>query len=280
MATACKGLKKSWEVVVTDDGSFQKGAEDLCKSIPWVRYIKGPSRGPAANRNFGAKIAVGDWLVFLDDDCLPNEAVLETYEQVANGNTISKQLIFMGATIPIETTSSLLLYAPNNPDGEARISANFMMSRSNFLAFAGFDERYPGAAFEDTEFFLRLEKQGFEIKPMPDAIVYHPVRSIGNAFKRAKSWEARVIFAFDQGATSFELIWRLPLHVAKVHASKFQGRRFFTGDFLRGVCTFSAEVILVFVLTPLWVFKWRDQPRSKFWLDENTKTYSDRNLGL
>lgn len=281
LAIACDRIKKDcWEVIVTDDAFIQEDAELLCKSIPWISCIKGPSRGPAANRNHAAKVAVGDWLVFLDDDCFPNADLLETYEGLANENSVTNQLVFMGATIPVETTNSLLLYAPNNPNGEAGISANFMVSRSNFLAYGGFDERYPGAAFEDTEFFLRLEKQGFEIKPVPNAIVYHPVRSIGNAFKRAKNWEARVIFAFDQGANSIELIWRLPLHVAKVCVSKLKRSKCFSRDFLRAVFSFSAEVILVFALTPLWVLKLRNQPRSKFWSNEDFKMFRERNYGF
>ena len=58
-----------YEVIVTDDGS-QSTAEQLMKGkYPWARWLQGPRKGPAANRNNGARYAEGEWLVFTDDDC-------------------------------------------------------------------------------------------------------------------------------------------------------------------------------------------------------------------
>src|SRR5258708_31522648 len=68
-----------YEVIVTDDGC-QSTAEALVrKRFPWVNWMEGPHRGPAANRNFGASQSQGDWLIFIDDDCLPGTDWLEAY---------------------------------------------------------------------------------------------------------------------------------------------------------------------------------------------------------
>src|SRR5665213_3286620 len=70
----------NYEIIVTDD-SKDGIAKDLIKQdYPWVCWVEGPKRGPAANRNNGAKTANGDWLVFIDDDCLPDKNVLNCYK--------------------------------------------------------------------------------------------------------------------------------------------------------------------------------------------------------
>ena len=55
-----------YEVIITDDGR-QSTAEQMVKEqYPWVRWVKGPQRGPASNRNNGGTRAtnlfLADWL--------------------------------------------------------------------------------------------------------------------------------------------------------------------------------------------------------------------------
>lgn len=54
----------NYEVIVVDDGSVSRDYSDLVKL--GVRYFKTEMRGAAKARNFGAKYAVGETLVFLD----------------------------------------------------------------------------------------------------------------------------------------------------------------------------------------------------------------------
>ena len=60
-----------YEVIVTDDGSHSTAESLVREQYPWVRWVQGPQKGPAANRNRGAKFAEAEWLAFTDDDCLP-----------------------------------------------------------------------------------------------------------------------------------------------------------------------------------------------------------------
>jgi glycosyltransferase involved in cell wall biosynthesis len=61
-----------FETIVTGDGTNSTAEAMLQTGFPFVRWVRGPRRGPAANRNHGAENAQGDWLLFLDDDCIPD----------------------------------------------------------------------------------------------------------------------------------------------------------------------------------------------------------------
>src|SRR5690606_21029723 len=63
--------RTDFEIIVSDDSRKQLATEILHHAFPAVKWIEGPKRGPAANRNAGAKVANGEVIVFLDDDCLP-----------------------------------------------------------------------------------------------------------------------------------------------------------------------------------------------------------------
>src|SRR5688500_16589114 len=62
-----------YEVIVTDDGRDTTAEAMIRDQFSFVRWVRGPQRGPAANRNNGVKHARGEWVVFTDDDCVPTE---------------------------------------------------------------------------------------------------------------------------------------------------------------------------------------------------------------
>ena len=74
------GQPGDYEVIVSDDGRVGRSVAAGFEGVEWTR---GPRRGPAANRNCGARMASGDWLVFVDDDCLPEHGWLAAYEAAA-----------------------------------------------------------------------------------------------------------------------------------------------------------------------------------------------------
>ena len=43
-----------YEVIVSDDGSTVTAEEMIQAQYPWAKWVKGPGKGPAANRNNGA----------------------------------------------------------------------------------------------------------------------------------------------------------------------------------------------------------------------------------
>src|SRR6185312_3373026 len=87
-----------YEVIVTDDSKNNIAKNLINENYPWVKWVDGPKKGPAANRNNGTKLAIGDWVIFIDDDCLPDTNLLREYENGINRNPGA--LAFEGAILP------------------------------------------------------------------------------------------------------------------------------------------------------------------------------------
>ena len=80
--------KKRFEVIVVDDGS-KKPLRKLIRSFDnhfSAKLIQQSNAGPAAGRNSGAAHAMGDFLVFTDDDCLTVPNWLSKLEKRFNEN--------------------------------------------------------------------------------------------------------------------------------------------------------------------------------------------------
>lgn len=265
----------SVELIVCDDGSARP--HPLEKEFPAVRWLTGPQIGPGANRNVGAQDARGEWLIFLDDDCLPEPGLLAAYRS-AMGPSASVALA--GPILRSDAQKDSLLWeAPHNPSAhDLPPSCNFAIPREIFLRSGGFDERFR-ISFEDMEFFARLALQGVPVHFVPEAIVQHPSRPLPSPEKLARRWESRVISCFDLGASSLQILWRLPKHIALVILSRFRGRSI-TGENLRAAVRFLGEFGLAMIHLPAWLGKYRSAPRSAFWIKQVAEGKAPPRFGL
>jgi len=164
-----------YEVIVSDDGQKNTAENLLARKYPWAKWVKGPRKGPAANRNNGAKNASSQWLVFTDDDCLPSTNWLETINKATKDNPDTA--VFEGAIQPTNWDEMNMEFAecPINTTGGLFWSANIAVRKGMFEKVGGFDEGYFLAAQEDQQLKIDLEKIA-AISFIPDSIVLHPVR--------------------------------------------------------------------------------------------------------
>ena len=72
LAKCLRPLAHAAEIIVSDDGQSSSSRQLISNLFPRVKWISGPHRGPAANRNRGAHQATGEWLAFPDDDSIPD----------------------------------------------------------------------------------------------------------------------------------------------------------------------------------------------------------------
>ncbi len=183
----------------------------------WARWIEGPRRGPAANRNKGATIAKGEWLVFTDDDCIPDDGWLAAYAQSIT--THPSTLIFEGRVYVDRPRKSLAESSPVNDRGGCLWSCNFAIRAELFRQIKGFDERFRYAAMEDVELATRLRKGQNSWCFVAEAAVCHPWREAGGWNHHRRHAEATFTY--------------LSIHPEQAYRLN---SRFYVRCFLRAVC--------------------------------------------
>lgn len=178
-----------YEIIVSDDSKSDATEKVVAENFPWVRYVKGPQKGPAANRNNGATYATADWLVFTDDDCLIDSNWLTSYANNIGGEADAME----GRIEPVGEMGRVFTECPINLTGGLFYSANIAVKRSLFEQIGGFDPAFSHPSQEDTDLrdrILTLTK----IRFVKDAKVGHPYRvpnvrqMIGLTIKRCSAW--------------------------------------------------------------------------------------------
>lgn len=170
-----------YEVIVTDDGTDAQTCLLIKNRYPWVKWVKGPAKGPAANRNNGARQAGGEWLIFIDDDCLPDPQILRQYYTAINNH--KDAVVFEGRISADKMQESFSEESPINESGGYLWSCNFMIRKHVFFdRLHGFDERFPYAAMEDVDLHYRLKKEGLGVVFVHSAFVTHPWRKQNKTF--------------------------------------------------------------------------------------------------
>lgn len=168
-------MDENIEVIVSDDSKSHASKGLIESRYNWVRWIAGPQRGPAANRNNAVKASKGQWLVFTDDDCLPENSWLSSYKDAITANPLIQ--IFEGKTIADREKQRFDEESPINENGSNLWSCNFAIRTSLFKNLGGFDESFPFAAMEDVDFHIRVREKA-EIKFIKEALIVHPWREI------------------------------------------------------------------------------------------------------
>ena len=202
LAAAIRASGRDLEVVVADD-STDEGSRRLIESnYSWVRWVRGPRRGPAANRNAGVAASSGDWIFFTDDDCTPGPGWLNAYLQAIYRHPGCS--VFEGKTIADRERLRLDEESPVNTRGGYLWSCNMALERRTFQRVGGFCESFPFPAMEDVDFRLRLRADGQAATFIPEAVVCHPYRA-----------SKGVSFAVSAGRSYLHLVARHPQLLGK-----------------------------------------------------------------
>lgn len=175
LARCLTALPASARVIVSDDSS-----------APDPRWLAGPRRGPAANRNHAARAAATDWIAFIDDDCIPQPGWLDALASAAENADVIE-----GRTRAPGTTDSPFEEHVENEHGGQLWSCNLAVRRDVFERLGGFDEDFAEAGGEDMEFAWRVRRAGLRVRFAPDALVHHPPRRIGWRGLWRRTWMIR-----------------------------------------------------------------------------------------
>ena len=219
-----------YEIIVTDDSKVNNEVGMLMTEYPFVHFVEGPKKGPAANRNSGAKHAKGEWLIFIDDDCQPDKDILKTYyEEIIKGDYDA----FEGYINADRAQERYDEQSPLNISGGCFWSCNIAVNKEIYNSIGGFDEGFPFPALEDTDLYHRLKlvaKTAF----LEKAKVIHPWRK-PLKWNNYRKWIKCHDYAIKKSNTTKDIhyrIKRINLFLSKtVQQSfkliKFKGKGFY-----------------------------------------------------
>lgn len=174
--------KTQFEVIIIDDG----GAEPLDLIVEYfhqffkVSLIRQQNKGPAFARNAGATKAKGQYLAFLDDDCLADKnwlTVLTKQFEISPNRMLGGKTINRLTKNIFAATSQLIIdfvyqFYNATPNKAQFFAANNMaMPTHLFHQLKGFDENFRTS--EDRDLCARWLQAGLEMTYVADALIYH-----------------------------------------------------------------------------------------------------------
>lgn len=180
------------EIIVVDDGSSDETRQWM-PQIEGLRYhCRTMNGGFIAACNEGAAQARGEYLVFLNNDTIPQpgwlDALLATFETHANVGLVGAKLIYPDGRLQeagglVFSDGSAWNYgrfeSPDDPrfnyvrDADYCSGAAIAIPRVLFASLGGFDPRYTPAYYEDTDLAFAVRAAGKRVLYQPAASIVH-----------------------------------------------------------------------------------------------------------
>lgn len=176
-----------YEIIVVTDGPdayTRQVVEEWAVSRPPELHFQlietGRHAGPAAARNTGWQAALGELVVFTDDDCIPTIYFAEDYyrswQQVSRpGPAALKGRIHV--PLPPSPTDHQMNIA--NLATAEFVTANCALPRQVLAEVKGFDTNFKMAWREDSDLHFKLKERSIPVVCVEGATVVHPVRDGG-----------------------------------------------------------------------------------------------------
>jgi GT2 family glycosyltransferase len=184
---------EDFEIVVVDNGSTDDTRQVLerlseTSPVPMSWEIE-PRPGPASARNTAVRRSSGEILLLLGDDTEPaSEDLLQRHVSLhRQGADASRGVLGRMAWSPKSEITEFMAWlddggpqfhffeidpGPVDP-GAFFYSSHLSLRREVFFSVGGFDERFPFAAFEDSELGTRLAATGWVLEYHPELLAWH-----------------------------------------------------------------------------------------------------------
>jgi O-antigen biosynthesis protein len=191
-ALAAHPPRLACEVIVVDDGSTDETAAALVQ-VQGLRYFRRPENGGfVAACNDGARQASGDYLVFLNNDTVPQpgwlDALVGTFDSHPSAGLVGAQLLYPDGRLQeaggiVFADGSGWNYGRNESPDDPRFSfvrdadycsgAAIALPRALFEQLGGFEACYAPAYYEDTDLAFAVRSAGHRVLYQPAARVVH-----------------------------------------------------------------------------------------------------------
>jgi len=180
--------RKDFEVVIVEDGSTISSVDVIAdyKDTLDISYYEKPNSGPGDSRNYGMRLAKGNYFIVLDSDCiLPPEYLeqaaksLDTDFVHCYGGPDAAHESFSDIQKAINYAMTSFLTTGGIRGGKKAVdkfqprSFNMGISKEAFETVGGYGNIHPG---EDPDLTIRIWNKGYSTKLIPEAFVYHKRR--------------------------------------------------------------------------------------------------------
>ena len=182
-----------FEIILADDCSTEDSYDLLDGILPNVRVIRTDyNSGFVKNCNHAARFARGDYLVFLNNDCLPLSGwldnLIKTAESDASVGIVGSKLLYPNGSLQeaggvIWRDGSGWNYGRgDNPfmpeynytkEVDYCTGASFCIKKSLWDEMGGFDEYFAPAYYEETDLSFRLRQKGYKTIYQPNSMAIH-----------------------------------------------------------------------------------------------------------
>ena len=245
-ALAAHPPRAAFEVIVVDDAS----PDDTLAKLDLVQGIRVHARtangGFIASCNDGAALARGDFLVFLNNDTVPQpgwlDALLGTFEDHADVGLVGARLLYPDGRLQeaggvVFADGSGWNYGRFEDPDDCRFTyvrdadyvsgAAIALPRALFEQLGGFDTRFAPAYYEDTDLAFAVRNAGLRVLYQPGAVVVHDEGTsagtdLGSGMKAAQARNQAVFVAKWRDALTAQLAPGTLPTPASLHAGQPQ----------------------------------------------------------
>lgn len=212
---------RDFEVVIVEDGSSvsSEAVVEWYRDQLDIHYFYKENSGPGPSRNFGCENAGGEYLIFLDSDCMVpgnyvqvlRKALEENYTDAFGGpDRAHRDFSDFQKAVSFSMTSFLTtggIRGGNERMGKFHPrSFNMGISRKVYELTGGFANMRFG---EDVDLSLRILEEGFTTQLIGEAFVYHKRRTNLKQFFRQ---------VYNSGIARINLRQRHPGSLKPIHA--------------------------------------------------------------
>ncbi len=191
------------EVIVVDNNSIDGSAEMVKTEYPDVRLIELQKNIGIAGWNEGAKIAKGEYLLFLDDDSYAAKKTLSSILPMCEKNKIIA-LDIRDSDGKRSTPQELQLIP-------TFIGCGVIIPQDVFRELNGFEPLLFLYGHEE-EFSMRAVQKGYTLQFIPKMVVYHSQSRNNRSFNR-KNIDKRRLF-FNVRNSIIILMFHFPLQIS------------------------------------------------------------------
>jgi len=218
---------KAFEIIIADDCSTD-GTDDFVRKLRYpifLKYVRAESnQGRARNRDRGFKKVMGQWVICLDGDMMPEPDFIEAH--VRARAEYPDSVCLGGLRFPtgraiapwqkyLFTRGRITLGRGERLPGKYFTSDNFSILKETYDKLSGFDLTFEGWGGEDTDFGIRLEQSSIPIINIPEASCFHYVsKGLGDVIKQYADYGQNGysrLLKKHPGITIFEKGWILGL---------------------------------------------------------------------